>query len=197
MRDALRGAALQREVRREAIDRLTIRASVAGTLASPMPVPLVREDGRKAYQWNDTPLAAANLASYLERGTHLGTLVAGETQEVLSLVPSADLPRIELGAPVRLLIGGSAIYRGTVRRIGSGPIDRVPETLAVGNLVPIDPLASTPRQPLDTLYAVHVEMAETQLPIPIRSTAQARIRVASEGLWVRLWRFIRTAMPGT
>jgi putative peptide zinc metalloprotease protein len=101
------------------VEALTVRAPAAGRiLAAPDQVAQQLADGTLR-PWSGSPLDGRTRGAWIEPGTPLAIIAAGEEQVAWAGVEQADVPAVEVGQPVRLIADQQPmeILTGRVREV--------------------------------------------------------------------------------
>jgi putative peptide zinc metalloprotease protein len=89
--------------RRALAETLTIRAPLAGRIIAPPERKAERRAAGELRSWSGSPLDQQNLGAWIEPGTPLAVIAAGDQFVAWAGVQQADVPEVEVGQPVRMV----------------------------------------------------------------------------------------------
>jgi putative peptide zinc metalloprotease protein len=88
---------------RAMVESLTIRTAVAGRVLEPPAVMAKRREDGALRPWSGSPMEARNTGAWIEPGTALAVIAAGDEKIAWAGVEQADVPAVEVGQQVRLI----------------------------------------------------------------------------------------------
>lgn len=172
--------------------RLKLTAPIAGTVLPPRQ----RTEPPTAGElptWTGTPLDRENVGSYLDTGTLVCRVGDPRRLEAVSVVDQSDIEFVKIGQRVALQfdsLPGEVIW-GKVAEIAAIDLDVVPpELIAMGKVPTVTDEDGTSR-PASTSYQVRVTIEKHDRPLLLWTSGRAKIRVASQSLGNRIYRYLR------
>ncbi|MFO0867307.1 MAG: hypothetical protein U0935_00020 [Pirellulales bacterium] len=175
-------------------ERLQLRAPFAGTLLAPPPRETPPRRTRELAGWTGSPLEEQQRGAWLENGTLVGWVGDPRRREASVYVDESDIELVQPGQSVRLTfaVWPGRVFHGTVRETAREIVTQLPKELTLAGELALTHSPDQPVRPLETLYQVRVVLAEDELPLINRVRGQARIAVASQSLFERVRRWIRS-----
>ncbi len=180
--------------RAEDQDRLVIRAPADGVLLSPPEVANENPESGKLGRWHGTPLEPRNLGAWIDRQTLIGRVVSdlGQMEAILA-IDQSEIEFVQSDQSVELLVHQlpAVLHQSVTRTISPTKMLNVPKQLSSrhgGNLLTrVD--ADGKDVPESTTYLVSVLLDNPGHKIVAGSTGVAKIRVGSQTIGQRLWRW--------
>ena len=96
------------ELRRDAED-LTLRTPIGGVVIAPPEIETESSQDEQLARWSGSPLEVRNQGSWIEPGTVLCTIGNPDQLRVLVAVDQADVPEVQLGQQVRVLVESAPV----------------------------------------------------------------------------------------
>ncbi len=174
-------------------ERLTILASLGGTLLPPPELPPKPQSADTLERWTLTPLEARNLGTWFDSGTLL-CLVGDPTRfEAVLHVTDSDIELVQTGQPARVMLDNlpGQIFAGTVSEISKLDLQSMPRELAMAHDLPARTDKRGVQHPLDTWYQVRVAFDEQPAHLVARVHGRAKISVAPQSLFAQLARYLK------
>ena len=133
------------------------------------------------------PLSPDQHGGWIEAGKEVCIVGAEGRRDVLLWVRQQDIPLIQVGQSIELLLPEYFHETATaaVTEIASEPVDTVDRELVVSGLVELEPGADHERRPRGTMYQVRASLGTSAADLPSRLTARAQINVAAASLLER------------
>jgi putative peptide zinc metalloprotease protein len=184
--------------RRTDLERLTVKAGVAGTVLPPPRKPPPAAAGRETQlvAWSGTPLDERNRGSFLERGTLLCQVGDPHRLEAVLVIDQADIDYVRKGQRVRIQLDQLAqeFLEGTISEVSELDLDVVPRELLAERDLPMRTDASGVRRPLSTSYQARVTLDEHDHPLRLWALGVAKIDAPPEPLAWRIYRYLRRTL---
>lgn len=180
--------------RAEDQNRLVVRAPADGVLLSPPDVADENPESGKLGSWHGTLLEPRNLGAWVDRQTLIGRVVSdlGKMEAILA-IDQSEIEFVQSDQPVELLVHQlpAELHQSVTRTISPTKMLNVPKQLSSrhgGNLLTrVD--AEGMDVPESTTYLVSVPLENPDNKIVAGSTGVAKIRVGSQTIGQRLWRW--------
>ena len=182
----------QLEQRKTDLQRLSLKAPIAGTLIPAPPMPVSQESGALP-NWSGSPLDLENRNCFLERGTWLCSVGDPDQLQARLIVDQEDVEFIAAGQSVRILLDEypGTIFNGTIQEIAEIDIEDLHPNLIHREEITTEPDPTGKRQLSNTSYLARVTLeAPAEQPL-IHSSGQAKITVSPESLGKKAYRQLR------
>ncbi len=177
----------------EEYESLTMLAPAAGTVVAPRALPDAVARDAELGRWTETPLAAANVGCFLERGTLFCLVADPAAAQAVLFVDDADVAYIKRRQQVRLTFDEApgVVLRGEVEEIAQEDVADVPAELAVDQQVAHQVDASGRRRPLRTAYQIRVALDPHDAHLVMGARGRGKVLAPPQTLAQRLVRLIR------
>jgi len=181
--------------RAEDLNRLVVRAPADGILLSPPDVADENPESGKLGNWHGSPLEPRNLGAWVDRQTLIGKVVAdpGKMEAILA-IDQSEIEFVQSDQSVEMLVHQlpAVLHHSVTREISPTKMLAVPKQLSSrhgGDL-----LTRTNSEgkdvPESTTYLVSVPLENPDHKIAPGSTGVAKIRVGSQTIGRRLYRWL-------
>ena len=186
------------------VERLTLKAPVAGVVIPPPSNDRSQADDRELSSWTGTPLDKKNLGTTIDASTVFCRIGNPELLEVRMAVEQSDIDEVWPGQRVEVMLNQSAdfVYIGQIERRSSEPLQATPpqlSSLSGGNLATEVDEAGVPR-PLSPHYDVVAALIaspdmsasarESHDLLRIGLTGRAKIHTSPKTIAQRLYRYL-------
>ena len=181
--------------RAEDLNRLVVRAPADGLLLSAPEVPGENPESGKLGSWHGSPLEPRNLGAWVDRQTLVGKVVAnpGKMEAILA-IDQSEIEFVQSEQPVELIVHQlpAVMHRSVTQTISPTKMLDVPSQLSSrhgGDL--LTRVNSDGKDvPESTTYLVSVPLENPEYKIVPGSTGVAKIRVGSQTIGRRLYRWL-------
>lgn len=193
-------AAVKEQLRQQLrdVERLTIRAPIAGTVIPPPRVPTPgAESDDQLTDWTGSPLDPENLGALLSptgRQNQLCQIGDPTEWDAVMVINQDDVDLVREGQRVELMFQESTdrVYETELRYRATKEMEQAPVRLAStsGGPLPAQADASGMIRPLETAYQAEAYVANDQGVLRNGLTGQAKIHTEPRTLAARLWRYL-------
>jgi putative peptide zinc metalloprotease protein len=191
IRKALEGVEEQLRRREEDLERLTLRAPIAGTVLPPDRRVEASSSGELP-TWSGTPLDRRNLGGYLETGTLFCSIGDPRKAEALLIIDQADIAFAHIKQRVEIQLDqfpGQSL-QGTITQIAEIDLDNAPRTLAAHPDLPARVDERGRLRPLHASYQARVALDAGDIEALVGAPGRARIHCPPQSLASRLSRYL-------
>jgi putative peptide zinc metalloprotease protein len=190
--EALAALDVQLARRREELDRLTIRAPIAGILVPPPSRKRDQHERTMLVAWSGRPLENRNIGAHLEASTLLARIAQPGQLEAVLAVPQEEMDFVQSGQQVQVFLRqlpGESIA-GQVDRIASEELKAVSDRLSTrtGGTLATRTTASGYERPIGVVYQASVPIDDVAGRLVLGGTGTAKIHAGRQPLGARLWR---------
>jgi putative peptide zinc metalloprotease protein len=190
--EALAALDVQLARRREELDRMTIRAPVAGVLVPPPTRKRDQHERTTLVAWSGRPLDNRNLGAHLEASTLLGRIALPGKFEAVLAVPQEEMDFVQPGQHVQIFLEqlpGSDLG-GEINHIASEELKAVSDRLSrrTGGTLATRTTASGIERPIGVVYQASVPIDDETDRLVVGGTGTAKIHAGWQPLATRLWR---------
>ena len=189
---------LQRlETQQRHASRLTLRASVSGTILGPADIPAVDlEDALPT--WSGSPLDEQNLGALLEPGTLFCVIGDPDRMEAVLIIDHTDIEYIHIGQTVAIQLDEypTSSLEGEIEEIAYTDLRRVPRNLshkAGGHINTVTDETGQERA-LSPSYQARVRLADSDARLLSGFRGRGRIHVGNESIAQQIWRGLGEAL---
>lgn len=197
-REKARSAYEQLQKVQEEVDRLILRAPLAGRVVAPprvAPPPLER-DRERLSGWDGVPISLKNVGSFLEPQTHVATVAPTDRLQAVLVMDQTEREELIVGRSVRFQLEElpGQVFDGKISEISHRHLEFAPRGLSnryQGPLVTVTDDQGREKLSSVTYQAiVPFEGDGRMVRSGMRGTARVHLFDRSLGTW--LWRLIRT-----
>ncbi|QDV48145.1 Putative peptide zinc metalloprotease protein YydH [Gimesia fumaroli] len=182
----------QLQQRQTDLQRLSLKAPIAGTLIPAPPQPVSQEAGALS-SWSGSPLDPENRNCFLERGTWLCSVGDPDLLHARLIVDQEDVEFISTGQSVRILLDEypGTIFKGIVQEIAEIDIEDLHPNLIHREEITTELDPNGKRELSNTSYLARVSLEALPEQPLIHSSGQAKIAVSPESLGKKAYRQLR------
>jgi len=197
-REKARSAREQLQKLQEEMDRLILRAPLAGRVVAPprLPAPRIERERERLSGWDGVPISLRNVGSFLEPQTHVATIAPTDGLQAVLVMDQTEREELVVGRSVRFKLDElpGQVLNGKITEISHRHLEFAPRGLSNRYQGPLVTVTDDQgREKLSSVtYQAIVPFEGDGRVVRSGMRGMARVHLFDRSLGTWLWRLIRT-----